>query len=117
MLSSLESTFYASTCTIQEATETRDDYGQPIPVWANVAGLVNLPCSFAPISPGSPVAAEVKRSDGTIVIATHHIALSGLYTSILPTMRAVVLAVNYDILAVEFDSHRAMTRLRCEIVT
>ena len=116
MLSSLEAMFYLSTCTIQESTATRDAYGQPILAWANLAGHVDLACSFAPISPGSPEAAEIKRADGTIVKATHHIAFPALYTSILPTMRAVAFGFNFDILAVEFDSHGIMTRLRVERV-
>ncbi|MEE9401254.1 MAG: head-tail adaptor protein [Dehalococcoidia bacterium] len=116
MLPSLTTTFYVSLCTIQESTPTRDAGGQPILAWANLAGHVDLECSIAPISPGSPEAAEKHRPDGTIVIATHHLTFASIYTSIFPNMRAVAAGVAFDILSVEHDSHGTMTRLRLEIV-
>ena len=116
MLSSLEATFYVATCTIQEATETQDAYGQPIPAWANVVGLIDLACSIAPIIVATPQDTERRRSDGILEIASHHIAFPEYYSGIEPIMRAVVDSVVYDILAVEHDSHSAMTRLRVRIV-
>lgn len=114
-LSSLAATFYSSTCTIQQATEAQDAYGQPIAAWANVAGLIALPCAIAPIS-GSPEAAERKREDGTIEIITHHISIAGYYLTITNKMRAVVAGANYDIVGAEVDSHVTMTRLRVALV-
>lgn len=116
MLSSLAPVFYVSTCTIQEATEVRDAYGEPIATWADVVGLINLPCAIAPPSPGSPQAAEVKRTDGTIEIITHVIAIAGHYPAIINKMRAVVAGLNYDIIAAEIDSHATMTRLKVILV-
>ena len=115
LLSNLTATFYTSLCTIQQATEAQDAFGQPIPAWANVAGLINLPCAIAPFS-GSPERAEVKRADGTIEIITHHISIAGNYLTITNKMRAVVAGVNYDIMASEVDSHSIMTRLRAVLV-
>ena len=112
MLSSLEATFYVATCTIQEATETQDAYGQPIPAWADVVGLTDLACSVAALSEN-----EQRRPVGTISEETHHISIAGYYAAVLPTMRAVVATVNYDIVAVEYDSHNIMTRLRTRLVT
>ena len=115
-LSSLAATFYPSSCTIQQPTETQDAYGQPVvTAWPDVAGLANLPCSIAPFS-GSPEKAEIKRADGTIEIITHHISIAGHYPTITNKMRAVVDGVAYDIRAVEIDSHATMTRLRTVIV-
>jgi len=116
MLSSLTVTFYVSLCTIQESTPTRDASGQPILAWSDLAGHIDLPCIIAPISPGSPEAAEMHRPDGTIVKATHHLSLPDIYTSIFPDMRAVVSGVNFDILSVEHDSHGTLTRFRMEVV-
>lgn len=114
MLASL-SKFYPSTCTIQQATEPQDAYGQPIAGWADVAGLANLPCSVAPFT-GSPEMAEYKRPDGTIEIITHHISIAGHYPTITNKMRAVVGGINYDIRAAETDSHGFTTRLRTVLV-
>ena len=116
LLSGLAATFYPSLCTIQEATEVQDAYGEPIATWANVAGLVNLPCAVAPPNLGSPEKSEVKKSDGTIEIITHHIAIAGHYPAITNKMRAVISGINYDIMAVEIDSHATMTRLRAVLV-
>ena len=116
LLSSLSATFYPSLCTIQEATEVQDGYGQPIAGWNNIAGLIDLPCAIAPINPNSPQAAERKRADGTIEIITHTIAIGGHYPVITNKMRTVVAGVNYDIMAVETDSHSVMTRLRAVLV-
>lgn len=112
LLSSLTPGFYPSLCTIQQATEIPDAWGQPIASWANVAGLANLPCAIAPISAGSPERAERRRADGTIEEATHHIAIAGYYTAIANKMRAIVAGVAWDIIGAEVDSHAAMTRLR-----
>lgn len=112
LLASLMPGFYPSLCTIQQATETQDTYGQPILSWANVIGLVNLPCAIAQISTGSPERAERRRADGIIEEATHHIAIAGYYATIANKMRAIMGGVAWDIMGVEHDSHAVMTRLR-----
>jgi hypothetical protein len=107
--------FYSSTCTIQQAIEAQDAVGQPIPTWANVAGLANLPCAVAPLAP-SPERAERSRADSTIEVATHHISIAGYHPTIANKMRAVVAAVAYDIIGAEVDSHAITTRLRVVLV-
>jgi len=117
LLSSLSATFYPSVCTIQVATETQDAYGQPIPAWADVPGLISLPCAVAPLNSGTPAEAERRRADGTIEVVTHHIAIAGYHLTIIAKMRAVVSGMNYDVVAVEFDSHAITTRLRTRLVS
>jgi len=109
--------FYPSTGDVQERTDTRDDAGQPIPAWANLAGHTSIRCAVAPASLGSPEQQEVRLDAMTVRTATHHIALAGYYPSITPRMRFVVGATVYDILAVEHDSQGKSTRLRAEIVS
>lgn len=106
------SRFYPATCTIRTyAAENPDTYGQPAPVWANFAGHIDIPCAIA--SAGGD---EVKMADMTIAIATHKMALAGLYMTIIPKMKVVVSGQEFDILLVEWDSHLEMTRLTTRIV-
>jgi SPP1 family predicted phage head-tail adaptor len=115
LLSILGQRFYPASCTIQQATTAQDAYGQPIPTWANVAALTNLPCTIAPIS-GSPERAERNRPDSTIEAATHHISIGGYFPAIVNKQRAVIAGVAYDILGAEMDSHSITTRLRVVLV-
>ncbi len=115
LLATMAPTFYISTCTIQVATETPDALGQPIPAWADVVGLVALPCAVAPFG-GSTEASQHNRSDSIIDAATHAIAIAGYYPTIVNKMRAVVAGMNYDIVGAETDSHAKMTRLRVVLV-
>jgi len=97
------------------AAEVQDAYGQPIPGWSDVPGLVDLPCSVAPFG-GSTENAERWRADGIIERITHAISIAGHYTAILNKMRAVVAGVNYNIVGAEVDSHATMTRLKVVLV-
>jgi head-tail adaptor len=105
------SAFYSSACTIQQVTETRDAAGQPVKTWANFASHVSLDCRLSPIG-GS----ERKTNNQVYSVATHVIELAGNYPTITTKMRAVISAVNYDILLVEHDGEAASTRLVCEVV-
>jgi len=107
--------FYPSTCTIQEATETRDAAGEPRPTWSNLSGHVSIPCRVAPSTTGR--SDEVKQPGRTYAMATYTIALRGYYASITAKHRAVVGGVNYDILAVDHDGQSKTTYLRAERVT
>lgn len=110
------SDFYPSLCTIQEATETQDGFGEVDETWSGVVALTNLPCVLAPLGMGSPERQEVRRPDGTIEVATHHASIAGRFPEITPKMRAVVDGGTYAILGVDMDSQRRTTRLRLEVV-
>jgi len=111
LLDSLGS-FFNSTCTIQEYTETQDEWGEPIQTWADKPGHIDIPCAIAP-SGGQ----EVKRPDMTYVVSSHYITLRGNYPAITEAMRAVVAGKTYDILLVEHDSRGITTRLSVQVVT
>jgi len=104
--------FFNSTCTIQEYTETQDELGEPIKTWLDKADHIDIPCAIAP-SGGQ----EVKRPDMTYVVSSHHLTLRGNYPAITEDMRAVVAGKTYDILLVEHDSRGLMTRLTVQVVS
>ena len=106
MLTRLQPNFYPSSCTIQEATEAADSYGQLIPTWGNLAEHVDLNCRIAPEG-GSEQRAQIQ------VYAIHQwrVALNGYYPTIIETMRAVVDGVTYEIEQVVHDGNDKMTRL------
>jgi len=103
--------FYPTTATIQTYTTTQDTYGADVMAWANLAGHIDLTCWIAAAG-----GQELKRTDSTIAISTHRIALAGYYPAIEAQMRAVSGASTYDILAVAHDSQSKTTSLTCQIV-
>lgn len=107
MLARVRPNFYPSLCTIQEATDTADSYGQPIPAWDDLADHIDLACRIAPDS-GNEMRSQIQ------IYAVHGwtVALNGYYPDILETMRAVVDDVIYDILQVQHDGNNQTTRLR-----
>ena len=110
MLSRVQPNFYPSTCTIQQATEVADSYGQLVPTWANLADHVDLSCR---VSPGSPSSGNELRTQIQIyTVHTWVIAFNGHYPDILETMRAVVDSVVYEIEQVQHDGNNKTTRLR-----
>lgn len=102
--------FYASTCTIQQATVTQNAVYEDVETWANLH--VGVACAVAPASGG-----EVKRPDQTYVSATHMVNLAGYYPTVTERMRVLVNGLVLDILLVVHDSHQKTTRLTCEVVT
>lgn len=102
---------YPATCTIQGATTTQSGTGALAQAWANVLGLVALPCRLAPAQ-----SAEVRQATGTFAEYTHTIALAGHYSAIVETQRAVVAGTSYDITGVEHDGNGMSTRLLVRLV-
>lgn len=108
--------FYPAMCTIQSYDdENQNTHGQPQPVYANLAGHVDIPCRIAP-SPREK-SREVKREDMTYSVITHDISLAGDYPNVTSKMRAVVGGVSYDILYPQTDGQSHTTRLLVEVVT
>ena len=105
----------ASICTIQSPSQTASASGQPnLGVWTNVSGLVNLPCMFAPLLPDSArtmIQDEIKNMEYTEEMTVFHVLLNGYYPQVLQVYRAVIDGNPYDILGVESDSQKQMTRL------
>lgn len=100
--------FYPSAGTVQDATMALDSYGEPLPTWAD---FLTIWCRVSPVS-----GKEDRRSDQTVAIGSHMIAVRSYEPTIAVEMRILVDAVYYNILAVEHDGNAASTRLRVEVV-
>lgn len=114
LLASLQPNHYAGTCTIQQASEAADSYGELIPTWANLADHVDLPCRLAPQQQFSR---EQRTQAQLYAIHVWIITLAGYYPTITEKMRAVVNSVNYDIELVQFDGNQQTTHLQVRVVT
>lgn len=107
----LTANFNPSLCTIKAPTAGEDAYGQPTQTWANVTGLVNIPCSIA-LSSGR----EVKGTQNEYGITTHRIALNGVYPTITRLHRAVVDGITYEIQYASPPGHaNSITVLDCNL--
>ena len=104
--------FYPATCTIQEPTLV-NTYGEVSYTWANVTGMVSIPCRVTPVQQRS---AEVSTPEQVYWVDWVRIALAGDY-EVEPDQRAVVDSVNYDIRGVEHDGNAVTTYLMCRVVT
>lgn len=60
---------------------------------------------------------EVKRADQTVAVATHRALLAGYRDDLTPAHRVTIGGQVYNILAVEQDKLRLVTRLMLEVVT
>ena len=101
--------------TVQANTPTRDDAGQPIEGWADLADHVDIPAVVSPVPAGkSP---EMRRPDGTIVVAPFKALLQGHFPAIREAMRAVVAGQAYNITLVQHDSQDLTTTLFLEVVS
>ncbi len=95
---------FGATGTVQVKTVT-NTRGNPSEAWANVAGLVDIPCAIA------PAAADENRSPA-YAERTHTAKLDASYTAIDPSIHQFVSGgTDYDILGVEHDSQGITTRL------
>lgn len=106
---------FSSVCTIQSPSQAPDALGQPdLAAWTDVAGMVNIPCMKAPIVAGSvrsTAADEVKGANWTEEMSGSHVLLDGYFPLIEQRYRAVIDGVALDILGVEPDSQKIMTRM------
>ena len=102
--------FFPAECDIQERTDTLDAAHQPIPAWADIAGLTELPCRKAPSSGG-----EYKRPDKTFATNVSIIEIAGYYSDIEVINRVVIGTDYYDILLIEHDGSSKLTRIIGEI--
>lgn len=116
MLARLTPTFLATTGTVQAATVTQSATGAIVQTWADVAGLVALPCRIAPAG-----ANERREPTGTYADISHIAILSNIGVSgdslidnsaVTEMMRFVADGTEYDIVGVEVDGNQQMIRLR-----
>ena len=102
--------FIESLCTIQTATPTQDETGQPTFAW--VSTIAGIPCRIAPASGG-----EVRTSTETYLLNTFTCVLGGNYPAIVTTQRAIVDGITYDIVDVGRDDEAIQTKLTLRAVT
>jgi len=105
--------FFVSLCTIQQASTTRDGYGQPASTWTTLTA--DIDCRVAPIT--SSRRGESRRAGMTVTTATHVVALAGYYPAVTAAMQAVIGNVTYNILDVTHDGSSVYTTLLVERLT
>ena len=108
---------FVSLCTIQRPSGNLDAAGYPDGTWANVAGLVNIPCQNAPPSQARVQATEIKQLADTLAVSPRHILLNDYFPAIVPQDRAVVDGTAFDIIGAESDSQSGQTRLELRTAT
>lgn len=115
MLDRLERDFFPQRCRIEQASETLDEYGQPLAEddesqWTAVLGMETIPCRMAPATGGKRRTAQM-----TVTDATHVIVLAGNF-AIMSKMRAVVDDQAYGILLPSHDAEGVTTKLMVKLV-
>lgn len=115
-----------SLCTIQTPTGGFTTSGAPVNSWANVVGLVEIPCIDAPQSE-AVTAGEVKQVAETEAKNFRHVLLNGCYPALnnlkaAGQVRAVLTdelgnIATYEVTGVEDDSQAQMTRFECQAIT
>ena len=108
---------FVSLCTIQRPSGNLDAAGYPDGAWANVAGLVNIPCMDAPPSQARVQSTEIKGLAETLAVAPRHVLLNGYFPAIVPQDRAVVDSVVFDVLGSESDSQSGQTRMELRLAS
>lgn len=104
-----------SLCTIQEPSGIFEAGGQPDLNYVNMAGLVNIRCTHAPIGRGTLMvtANEDQTVQDVLATNTEHVTLMGYYPQINAALgqRVIMDGVIYDLTGAESDSQSQMTRL------
>lgn len=99
------------TCTIQNFTTVKNSIGEDIKTWANLASHIDLKCFK-----GNDRGGELLLDDKTQRISNEVINLLGEYPLIKQQYRVIADSVTYNILSVDFDPSKNMTRLTIEVV-
>ena len=115
MPTALASGLFVSLCTIQQWDGTLGASGAPdksAANWDDVTGLVDIQCMAPPEGLFQTIrATEAKTIAEILAMQPLHVLLDAFYPNIESDMRAVVDGTAYDIMGVEWDSQRIMTRL------
>lgn len=110
-LARLRPVIFVHRCTIQQASTTQNEIGEPVETWADLPGHVDLPCRVAPLSMDERAELQLTVTQRTITVL-----LAGSYPSVTTAHRALVDGTAYNILAAERDSEGVTTRLIAEVV-
>jgi hypothetical protein len=113
---------FPKTCTIQSMTAVAGGVGQGTDgflstdreddaAWADVLGLIDVPCSAASAS-----GQEIKRSDQTVDVNRLKVCLKGYFPEITEEQALVLDSVRYNIQNVNLDSRGLLTYVEMEDV-
>lgn len=108
---------FTSLCTIKRPARNVDALGQvDLTTVTAVAGLSNIPCMRSVLSEYKPNPYYETKTEGQInQLNINHVLLNGYYTGILQGDQAVVDGIPLEVLNVESDSQRIMTRLAVRV--
>lgn len=115
LLTRLTPSFFPSLCTVQSDGATRSASGAAVaPAWANVTGLVDIPCRMAP---STQTDQEVLAQAGIYTEHLSVVALAGYYPTITEVMQVVVDDTARGIEYVRHDSQALATYLYVRTVS
>ena len=105
---------FSSLCTIQSPSQAPDALGQQnLSTYTNRSGMVDIPCMRAPALLRDPRAGEAMLPGWTSEQNSFHVLLDGYYPTINQKDRAVIDGIPLEVMTVESDSQRIMTRMSC----
>ena len=115
MAAAFRTGLFVSVCTIQIPSGGFNDAGQPDGLYANVTGLVNIPCTSAPMSEVRIQAVEMKSLADIEAFAPRHVLLGGYFPTLEAGVssgwRAIIDGQTWDLMGAESDSQKQMTRI------
>jgi hypothetical protein len=121
MPQAVSSGLFVSFATLQSPSPTQGPTGNPINVFTNVVGLINIPCMDAPPSMARVQATEVKAVSEIMSKGMRHVLLDKCFPDAINwssyNYRCVVDGVTYDLLGAEIDSQSTQTRMDLQLVT
>jgi hypothetical protein len=118
---------FSSLATFQSPSADYDSAGAWDGTWANVAGLVDIPCTAPPISDAKITATEARQLQEILASEFHHVLLAGYYPALdagwrgtgspAGAWRVLIDGEAFEIAGVESDSQSQMTRVTARIST
>jgi len=112
---------FVSLCTVEQPDNLFSDSGFPSGNFLPISGVVNIPCTAPPPNVIRVQASEDKKLDGVQSIVPSHVLLNGYFVQIpwavvnRPALRAVIDGQIFEVLGVEHDSQKQMTRLSVRV--
>lgn len=111
---------FVSLGTLQQMVSTQGPTGNPIGTWANVSGVVNIPCMDAPPSTARVQATELKDVQEIMAKGLRHVLLNQCFVNAPfwagTGSRFIVDGINYEVLGAENDSQLTQTRIDLQLV-
>jgi hypothetical protein len=110
---------FVSLFSAQQPSGNLGPSGAPDGTWIPIAGLSNIPCTAPPPSEARIAATEVKALEEILTLQIKHVLLNNYFPQLNGASdmdwRCLIDGVAYDILGVEHDSQKQMTRLEVRI--